>query len=124
MPLAARIVILISGLSLFVIVFELVRKRKFREELSVIWLFFALIITSGSFIDLVIDPLARVLHIGYPPAFAFLLISIVFVVALLYFSLVTSDLKGKVKELTQQISLMEYEVRKQNSSRDSNDEKD
>jgi hypothetical protein len=124
MPLAARIVILISGLTLFVLVFELVRKRKFREELSVIWLFFALIITSGSFIDLIIDPLAKAFHIGYPPAFAFLLISIVFVVALLYFSLVTSDLKSKVKELTQQVSLMEYEIRKQNSSRGSDDEKD
>ncbi len=124
MPLAARIVILISGLSLFVIVFELVRKRKFREELSVIWLFFALIITSGSFIDLVIDPLAKTLNIGYPPAFAFLLISIVFVVALLYFSLVTSDLKSKVKELTQQVSLMEYEIRNYSSSRESNDKRD
>jgi len=114
MPIAARIVILSSGIVLFVLIFELVRKNRFREELSIIWLIFSLIIASGSVIDIIIDPLARKLHIQYPPSFAFMLISIVFVMALLYFSLVTSDLKGKVKELTQQVALLEFTMNESN----------
>ncbi|GBE01627.1 hypothetical protein BMS3Bbin06_00632 [bacterium BMS3Bbin06] len=114
MPIAARIVILSSGILLFVLIFELVRKNRFREELSIIWLIFSLIIASGSVIDIIIDPLARKLHIQYPPSFAFMLISIVFVVALLYFSLVTSDLKSKVKELTQQVALLEFTLNESN----------
>ncbi|RJQ18397.1 MAG: DUF2304 domain-containing protein [Nitrospiraceae bacterium] len=112
MPLAARIIILSAGILLFIAVFELVRKKKFREELSIIWLFFAFTIAAGSVIDLVVDPLAKKLGIAYPPALAFMVISIVMVIALLYFSVVTSDLKGRVKELTQRIALLEFETGK------------
>ena len=111
MPLSARLIILIAGLGFFIVVLELVRKKRFREELSIIWLFFSLSIAASSVLDLVIDPLARVLHISYPPAFAFMLISIVMIISLLYFSLVTSDLKSRVKELTQKVALLEFELK-------------
>ena len=110
MPIAARLLILFLGVGLFFLVFELVRKKKLREELSVIWLFFAVIVSLGSVTDIVLDPLAKRLHIHYPPALAFALILIVLIFAFLYFSLVTSDLKSKVKELTQKIALLESEV--------------
>ncbi len=110
MPLSARIIIFLTGLGLFIIVFELVRKKRFREELSIIWLFLALIIATGSVIDLVIDPLAKRLHIGYPPALVFVIVVIVLIISFLYFSLITSELKSKVKELTQKIALLEFEI--------------
>lgn len=112
MPFEARIIILLSGLGLFILVFELVRKKRFREELSIIWLFFALTIAAGSVIDIAIDPIARLLNIAYPPALAFMLISIVMIMALLYFSIVTSDLKSKVKELSQKLAILEFEINK------------
>lgn len=110
MPLSARIIIFLTGLGLLILVFELVRKKRFREELSVIWLFLAVIVASGSVIDIVIDPLARFLHIDYPPALVFMMVIFVLIVSLLYFSLVTSDMKSRVKELTQKIALMEFEI--------------
>lgn len=110
MPIAARLLILFAGAGLFLVVFELVRKKRFREELSVIWLFFAIIVASGSVIDIVIDPLAKWLHIYYPPALAFMLIIIAMIISLLYFSLITSDLKSKIKELTQKVALLEFEI--------------
>ncbi|MBI5739442.1 MAG: DUF2304 domain-containing protein [Nitrospirae bacterium] len=111
MPISARLIILFAGLGFFLVVLELVRKKRFREELSIIWLFFSLSIAASSVIDLVIDPLAGMLHISYPPAFAFMLISIVMIISLLYFSLVTSDLKSRVKELTQKVALLEFEFK-------------
>jgi len=117
MPIAARLIILSVGIALFIAVFELVRKKKFREELSIIWLFFAFTIAAGSVIDLIVDPLARKLHIAYPPALAFMVISIVLIIALLYFSVVTSDLKSRVKELIQRIALLEFEISKESGKK-------
>jgi hypothetical protein len=113
----ARIVILSAGLTLFFAVFELVRKKRLREELSIMWLVFSIIIASGSVLDLVIDPIAKKLNIYYPPTLVFLIVIFVLIVSFLYFSVVTSDLKSKVKELTQKISLLEYEI---NENRDEN----
>jgi len=118
MPFTARLIILFAGIVFFLVVLELVRKKRFREELSIIWLFFALSIAVSSFLDKIIDPLAKILHISYPPAFAFMLISIVMIISLLYFSLVTSDLKSKVKELTQKIALLEFESKLQRKNKE------
>ncbi len=113
MPLSARVIIFTMGIGLFFVVLELVRKKRFREELSIIWLFFSLIIASGSLIDIVLDPLAQWLDISYPPALAFITISTVLIVSLLYFSINTSDLKSKIKELTQKVAMLEFELHEQ-----------
>lgn len=110
MSIAARLLILSLGIGLFLVVFELVRKKKLREELSIIWLFSAFIVALSSIIDIIIDPLARRLNIHYPPTLAFLLVIAVLIISLLYFSVVISDLKNNVKELTQKISLLESEM--------------
>jgi uncharacterized membrane protein len=118
MPLSVRILILLAGFMLLVAVLELVRKKRLREELSIIWLFVSLIAASGSVIDLVIDPVSRRLNIGYPPALVFAMVMIVSLAALLYFSLVTSDLKTKVKELTQKVALLEFEMNEEKEESD------
>ena len=69
-----------------------------------------------SIIDKMLDPLAQLLEIHYPPIFAFMLMIIILIVALLYFSLVISDLKSKVKELTHKISLLEFEMKDKHTS--------
>lgn len=117
MSLSARIIILLAGLGLFTVVFELVRRKRFREELSIMWLLLAIIIASGSVMDLIIDPLAKRLGIFYPPALVFMLVIIVLIISFFYFSLVTSDLKSKVKELTQKIALLEFEIHEKKSSK-------
>lgn len=115
MSLSARIIILAAGLGLFIFIFELVRKKRFREELSIMWLLLSLIIAAGSVIDIIIDPLAKKLGIYYPPALVFMLLIMVLIISFFYFSLITSDLKSKVKELTQKVALLEFELREQNS---------
>lgn len=116
MSFGARIFILITGIILFIVVFELVRKKRFREELSIIWLFFAVIVALGSVIDVIVDPLAKLLHIYYPPALVFVVITIFLIASLLYFSLITSDLKSKVKELTQKVAILEFELNEKSNS--------
>jgi len=69
MTFSLRLFIFIFGLLLFITIFELVRRKKFREELSLGWLLVGLGLILSSFADLIIDPIAFKLGISYPPAF-------------------------------------------------------
>ncbi|MBI5100511.1 MAG: DUF2304 domain-containing protein [Nitrospirae bacterium] len=102
--------IFLLGLSLMLIIFELVRRNKFREELSIAWFAVGILVLAGSMADLIIDPFAKMIGIYYPPALVFAWLIFCLVVALLYFSSVISDLKGKIKELSQKMALMEFEM--------------
>jgi len=110
MSLPVRVIIFILGLMLSIIIFELVRRKKFREELSLMWFTVGIAIMASSVADLIIDPIARLLKIGYPPALVFVWVIFFLILALLYFSVLISDLKGKLKELSQKIALMEYKL--------------
>ncbi len=112
MSLGIRIILLGLGVVLFGIIFELVRRRRFREELSIAWFAVSLTLMASSFGDKLIDPLAHRIGIGYPPALVFAWLIFCFILALLYFSSVISDLKGKIKELSQKIALIEQAIDK------------
>jgi hypothetical protein len=107
-----RLFILLFGVLLFITTFELVRRKKFREELSLGWLLVGLGLMLSSFADLIIDPLAFKLGISYPPALAFIIVVLLLVLVMLYFSIAVSDLKSRNKELSQKIALMEYKLSK------------
>lgn len=110
MSLGIRLVIFVIGIFLFLTILKLVRRKKFREELSLVWLLIGFGIILASIADFVIDPLAFRLGISYPPALVFIVIFFLLVLVVLYFSIVVSDLKGRNKELSQKIALMEYRL--------------
>jgi hypothetical protein len=118
MAFGIRIILLVFGMILFAIIFELVRRRRFREELSIAWFGVAIVLMASSVADKVIDPFAKRLGIGYPPALVFAWLIFCLILALVYFSSVISDLKGKIKELSQKISLMELELEKREGNSD------
>jgi hypothetical protein len=112
MSFGIRIILLGMGLILFLAIFELVRRKRFREELSITWFAVAIALMASSVADKLVDPFARRLGIGYPPALVFAWIIFCLILALLYFSSVISDLIGKIKELSQKIALLESEIDK------------
>ncbi len=112
MSLEMRIMLFGLGIMLFCTIFELVRRNRFREELSIAWFALSIILMASSAADKVIDPLARLLGVGYPPTLVFAWIIFCLILTLIYFSSVISDLKGKIKELGQKIALMELELHK------------
>ena len=112
MSVGIRIIILGMGITLFIAIFELVRRKRFREELSIAWFAVAIALMASSVADKIIDPFAKRIGIGYPPALVFAWIIFCLVLALIYFSSVISDLTGKIKELSQKIALLEAEMDK------------
>ena len=110
MTFGVRVFIFLFGVLFFLTIFELVRRKKLREDLSLGWLLIGFVLILSSFADQVIDPLAFTLGIHYPPALAFVFVALLLVVVMLYFSIVVSDLKSRNKELSQKIALIEYKL--------------
>ncbi len=112
MSFQVRIIIFLMGFGLFALVFGLVRKGRFREELSIVWLLIGMTVMLSSGADLVLDRVASKLGISYPPVLVFLLVFFVLVFGFLYFSVVASNLKSNLKELAQQTALLEHEIKR------------
>ncbi len=98
--------ILGSG-ALLATVLELVRSRRLREEYSLLWIFTAAVLLLLSCWRGLLDRLAQGTGIKYPPSALFLVAIGFFLLILLHFSLVVSDLSRKTKRLAQELDLRE-----------------
>jgi hypothetical protein len=110
LAISIRMFIFMTGVFLFVVILDLIRRRKFREDLSLVWIVIGIGLILSSFADRIIDPLAFSLGVSYPPVLVFLMIFFLLVIAMLYFSTIVSDLKSRNKELCQKVALMEYKL--------------
>jgi hypothetical protein len=92
-------------------VLELVRARKLMEQYSLLWIFTAVILLLLSCWRGLLDRLALLVGIHYPPSALFLVGFGFFLIILLHFSLVLSDLSERTKKLAQEISLLREQLR-------------
>jgi len=106
------------------VILELVRRRRLREEYSLLWLGTAIVmLVVGVWRDL-LHGLADAVGIVYPPNLLFLLAALFLLFILLYFSTVITKLTQENKEIAQQVALLRYEVerlRAEDTHRDSSD---
>ena len=110
MPLRQKIFAFMMAVIILVTIFELVRKRKLREEYSWLW------IITGVSILLVVwryDLLVRFTHfIGafWPTSTLFLLGLLFLMLINLHYSVKISGLTNQVKNLSQEITLLKGEL--------------
>lgn len=112
MTFKQQIFSLIVSLAVFVLTIELVRKKRLREEYSILWL-----VTSLAMIVLIIkyDWLIRLTNLigAVLPTTTLFLGSILFLVLLaVQFSIKISRLSDQVKDLVQENALLRYEFEK------------
>jgi hypothetical protein len=92
------------------VILELVRRRRLREEYSLLWLGTAIVmLVVGVWRDL-LHGLAITVGIIYPPNLLFLLAALFLLFIQLYFSTVITKLTQENKEIAQQVALLRYEV--------------
>lgn len=108
-----RITLIGLGISIggLLLVLELVRRRKLREDYSLLWFATAvsLIILSAS--RPLLDQFAAMIGIvTYPPAALFLVAIVFTLFILLHFSTVLSKLTRENKEMAQQVALLRWEL--------------
>jgi len=101
---------LVAGIGTFIFVLELVRRRRLKEEYSLLWL-----ATAGALIILslsrpTLDTLASTVGIIYPPSALFLVAMIFVLFILLHYSVVLTRLTQENKENAQQLALLRWQV--------------
>ncbi len=91
-------------------VLELVRRRKLKEEYSLLWLATALALMILSVSRPLLDTLASMVGIFYPPSALFLVAVIFVLFILLHFSTVLTRLTQENKENAQQLALLRWQL--------------
>ena len=111
MPDRATLFGLAASIAGLIIVLELVRRRKLREDYSLLWLATAIILIVLSLSRPLLNEMAELMGIiTYPPA-ALFLVAIIFMLAiLLHFSTVLTRLARENKEIAQQMAILRWEL--------------
>ncbi len=95
---------------LLIIIFGLTRKKKIKEEYSLLWLVFCFIFLIFSIWRKGLDFFAGVVGINYPPSALFLIFVLALFLILIQFSIIISRLTEQNKNLTQEIGILKLEI--------------
>ena len=95
---------------LFVLVFELVRRRRLLERYALLWLFASIILLGLSVWRGLLEELAATVGIFYAPSALFAVAFGFVLILLLHFSLVISRLAEQSKVLAQRVGMLQHEV--------------
>lgn len=106
----AHLAAVVLSIILVVFILELVRRRRLREEYSLLWL-----LIGGSMFALAlwapaVTIIAKLVGIYYPPSALFLLGLIFIVILLLHLTTVISRLTENNKNLAQEVALLKERV--------------
>ena len=101
-----------GSIILLFFIIELIRRKKIKEQYSLLWLFFCVGFIVLSIWRDGIEEIAILVGIAYAPA-AFLLILVMAIfLILIQFSVIISKLSENVKVLVQEIGLMKDKLKK------------
>jgi len=106
-----RVTILAIGAAaaLLLYILEMVRRRKLREEYSILWLFGSVVILILSVKKDWLEWASKAAGIFYPPSFLFLVGILFVVLILIHFSITISKLHQMNKKMAQELALLKQE---------------
>lgn len=107
MELRIQLVSIIAATGLFVVVLELVRRRRLLERYALLWLFSALALLGLAVWSGLLERIASTIGIIYPPNALFLIAFGFVLLLLLHFSLAVSRLTDQTKVLAQRLAMLE-----------------
>lgn len=115
MPDRTTLVGALGSIGALLLVLELVRRRHLREEYALLWLATGAVLLLLSLSRPLLDTLATLTGIFYPPS-ALFLVALLFVLAiLLHFSIVLTRLTQQNRELAQQLALLRHDLEQKTS---------
>ena len=107
MPLRQKILAILLSVGLIILIFELVRRRKLKEEYSWLWMLTGVVIfVLVIWHDLLLF-VTRLLGIALPASTIFLFGVFFLILINLYFSVKISTLSTQIKELAQRQAILE-----------------
>lgn len=105
-----QIIAICSSVAVILFVFQLVRRRKLREEYAMSWLFASLMLVVVSVWRGSLDWAARLLGVAYPPSVLLLAVILIGFLVALHYSISLSRLSEQSKKLAQEIALLRHRV--------------
>jgi hypothetical protein len=105
-----QIISVLAMLGLFVLVFELVRRRRLMERYALLWLFSSATLLALACWGDLLRSFADTVGIYYAPSALFAVALSLVLVLLLHFSLVISRLADQSKVLAQRVGMLQQQV--------------
>jgi hypothetical protein len=109
-----QLIAILGSIAVAMFVFELIRRRKLREEYALFWLGASVVLLGFSFWRHSIDLAARIVGVAYPPSFLLLVVVVVGFLLAMHYSISLSRLAEQNKRLAQELALLRYDVAKHN----------
>lgn len=108
----SRITVLSVLASVFLLLYilEMVRRRKLREEYSILWLAGGVVLLIFSLRKDWLEWAANAAGIYYPPSFLFLIGLLFILLILIHFSITISKLYQMNKKMAQELALLKQET--------------
>jgi hypothetical protein len=110
MPDKVQILSILVTAGLFLVVFEMVRRKRMMERYALLWLFATAVMLGLSIWRDLLERLADVVGVAYPPSALFVIAFGFVLVMLLHFSLVISRLADQNKVLAQRLGQLQQRV--------------
>lgn len=107
-----QILSIIGSVLLILFIVEMIRRKRLREEFSILWLAMGFVFLGVAMFRNLLDRFSFMIGISYPPTALFLILIIGLMLILMHFSVAISELKEANKKLVQEIGLMKLEAEK------------
>lgn len=108
--LKMQIISLVFSLTIIFFTFEMVRKKKIKEEYSILWFFMGIVALLFSLYPGFMDILGHLFGISYAPALLLLALFVFVLLVLIHISIVLSRLQNQAKDLIQEVGLLKKEL--------------
>ena len=105
-----KLLAVVGSVTLLIVVVELIRRGKLKERYSLLWLLAGGLLLFLSVSRGILNSLAALFGIFYPPSLLFLLAFFFLLLITLHFSVVLSGLSEKNKQLAQELALLRREL--------------
>jgi hypothetical protein len=112
MDVRIQIVAIGAAVCLIVMLLELVRRRSLLERYALLWLASAFILLALAVWRGLLEEVAQLVGVAYPPNALFLIAFGFVLVLLLHFSIAVSRLSDQTKVLAQRLALLEADHRR------------
>jgi len=101
----------VLSLAFFLVILSLIRRKRLREQYSLLWLGLSGLMMLVSMFPKVLDQIAGLLQVSYAPSLLYVLAILAIMSILLHLTLVVSALADRTITLAQTVSLYEEQLR-------------
>ncbi|MCX6155927.1 MAG: DUF2304 domain-containing protein [Candidatus Kapabacteria bacterium] len=119
-----QIIAIIGSIATVLFILELIRRRRLKEEYSLLWLLFGAILLVFSFWREGLTYLSQLVGISYPPSTLLLLLIAGIFSILVHYSIALSHLSNNNKRLIQEIGLLNLDLKLMQKPKEENSESD